>query len=159
MKIDKSADLILHWSVVGLMLTTLVIFLFVSHKFGHELAPPLPEHDRMIIRSVFYVIAIIFFPLTNLVRHIHLRLNQTMPGDGNARSRYLLTVIVSMLFVETIGVLGFVIFMLGDDFNTLYIFIGLSCLGTFLYRPKLVEYESIVDSLSINREPFEKFPH
>ncbi len=135
-------------------MTTLVIFLFVSHKFGHELAltPPLPEHDRMVIRSVFYLMAIIFFPLTNLVRHIQLRLNQTMPGDRGARSRYLLTVTASMVFVETIGGLGFVIFMLGDDFNSLYMFIGLSSLGAFLYRPKQDEYDSIVDSLSINRE-------
>jgi hypothetical protein len=86
--------------------------------------------------------------MTNLLRHIQLRLNQTMPGAKSAKSRYLLTVIVSMSLVESIGVFGLVMFLLGDSFNTLYIFIGMSALGMYLYRPKWVEYESIVAALA-----------
>jgi hypothetical protein len=66
-----------------------------------------------------------------------------------AKKRYLLTVIVSMTLMETIGAFGFVLFMLGDGRNNLLIFIGLSALGLFLYRPKLHEYSQIVESLAI----------
>ncbi|MSS75396.1 MAG: hypothetical protein EXR90_00430, partial [Methyloglobulus sp.] len=118
MKIEKNA-LLPHWIVVGMMLVTLVIYLFICYQFGYELQEPLPEERRVVFRTSFYVIAIIVFPITNLIRHIQLRLNQTMPGNKSAKSRYLLTVIVSMVMIEGIGMLGFVMFMLGDDFNTL----------------------------------------
>jgi hypothetical protein len=147
LKIEKN-ELLLHWFVVGMMLVTLVIYLCICHQFGHELQTPLPEERRVYIRSLFYAIAIIAFPITNLIRHIQLRLNQTMPGNKSAKSRYLLTVIVSMMLVEGTGVLGFVMFMLGDDFNTLYIFLGLSALGLYLYRPKMEEYQQIVEALT-----------
>ena len=147
MKIEKN-ELLPHWFVVGMMLMTLLVYLLICHQFGHELQETLPEERRVFIRSVFYGIAIVVFPITNLIRHIQLRLNQTMPGNKSAKSRYLLTVIVSMLLVEGVGVLGFVMFMLGDDFNTLYIFTGLAVLGLYLYRPKMAEYDRIFEALA-----------
>ena len=153
MKIENN-ELSLHWFVVGIMLVTLMIYLFICHQFGHAMQDPLPEDRRVFIRSVFYAIAIVVFPITNLIRHIQLRLNQTILGNKSAKSRYLLTVIVSMMLVEGVGVLGFVMFMLGDDFNTLYIFTGLAVLGLYLYRPKFTEYTQIVDALSDEEEKF-----
>jgi hypothetical protein len=147
LKIEKNG-LFLHWLVVGLVLVTLMIYLSICHQFGHDLQEPLPEARRTTFRAVFYALAIVAFPITNLIRYIQLRLNQTMPGNKPAKSRYLLTVIVSMLLVEGVGVLGFVMFMLGDGFNTLYIFTGLSALGLYLYRPKQDEYIAIVDALA-----------
>jgi hypothetical protein len=129
-----------------------MIYLFICYQFGHELQEPLPEERRVVFRTSFYIIAIIVFPITNLIRHIQLRLNQTMLGNKSAKSRYLLTVIVSMLLVEGVGTLGIVMFMLGDDFNTLYIFLGLSALGVYLYRPKEDEYDRIVDALADRKE-------
>jgi hypothetical protein len=37
--------------------------------------------------------------------------------------------------------------LLGDDVNTLYILVGMSALGAFLYRPKWAEYMGIVAAL------------
>lgn len=150
MNLNKN-DLFPHWFVVGVMLFTVVIYVFICHWFGHELQEPLPDDSRVFIRTVFYVIAILTFPITNLIRHIQLRLNQTMPGKKSAKGRYLLTILVSMSLVESIGGLGFVMFILGDDFNTLHIFTGLSVLGFFLYRPKQEEYIQIKEAL-VNRK-------
>jgi hypothetical protein len=149
---SKTNALLPHWLVVGFMLLSLLTFLIICHRFGHELKEPLPEERRLFLRSIFYVIAIILFPITNLIRHIQLRLNQTMPGNKPAKSRYLLTIIVSMVLVENVGILGFVLFILGDDFNTLYIFLGLSTLGLYLYRPKQEEYDLIVEALTENEQ-------
>jgi hypothetical protein len=151
LKTEKN-ELFLHWFIVGMMAVALTIYVFICHQYGHELQQPLPEARRIVIRTVFYVIGIVAFPITNLIRHIQLRLNQTMPGNKPAKSRYLLTVIVSMLLVEGVGVMGFVMFTLGDDFNTLYIFIGLSILGLYLYRPKHEEYTRIVVALADRME-------
>ena len=147
-----NADLTPHWIMVGMMFVLLVVSIVLCQSMGEQLQQGLPENQRVLIRTVLYVKAIVTFPMTNLIRHIQLRLNQTMPGNKPAKSRYLLTVIVSMSLVESVGVFGLVMFMLGDDFNTLYIFTGLSALGLFLYRPKLDEYEQIVAALSAQRQ-------
>jgi hypothetical protein len=142
------SDLILPWVVVGVMLAMLAAYVIVCHVIGEQLQRPLPEDQRVLVRSILYVVAIVTFPMTNLIRHIQLRLNQTMPGDNPAKSRYLVTVIVSMSLIEIVGIFGFVMFILGDGFNTLYIFTGLSALGLFLYRPKPDEYVEIIEAMA-----------
>jgi hypothetical protein len=131
----------------------LATYLVICFTIGTELQQPLPEITRIKIRTALYVVAIVSFPMTNLLRHIQLKLNQTMPLTqanyrAEAKKRYLVTVIVSMAFMESIGAFGFVLFMLGDGNNNLIIFTGLSALGLFLYRPKLDEYSHIVELLA-----------
>lgn len=144
---NENNDLTPHWLITGFMFLTLAAYVVISHVFGPELRQPLAEDQRVLIRTVFYGLAIAGLPITNLIRHIQLRLNQTMPGPKPAKSRYLLTVIVSAVLVESIGLMGFLMYILGDGFNTLYIFTGLAALGLLLYRPKPEEYESIVEAL------------
>jgi hypothetical protein len=150
------SDLILPWVILGIMLAMLVAYIIVCQSIGAQLQQPLPEAQRELIRTVLYAVAIVTFPLTNLIRYIQLRLNQTMPyshaaHQNEAKNRYLVTVIVSMSLIESIGVFGFVMFILGDNFNTLYIFTGLSALGLYLYRPKAEEYARIIEALAAQK--------
>lgn len=151
------SDLILPWLIVGMMSVMLAAYIVICHTLGEQLRQPLPDAQRVLIRTIFYAVAIATFPLTNLIRHIQLRLNQTMPcsqaARGNAaKSRYLVTVIVSMSLVEVIGIFGLIMFVLGDDFNTLHIFAGLSALGLFLYRPKADEYFEIIEAIATQHD-------
>ncbi|MDD5581215.1 MAG: hypothetical protein PHY16_18350 [Methylobacter sp.] len=150
------SDLILPWTIAGIMLIILGVYLTVCHVMGNQLQQQLPENQRVLVRTIFYACAIALFPMTNLIRHIQLRLNQTMPGNDSAKKRYLVTIMVSMSLIESVGIMGFVMFILGDDFNTLYIFIGMSVLGLFLYRPKLEEYYEIVEARSKQNLPGNK---
>ncbi len=153
-----NSDLALHWIMAGMMLVLLATYIIICHTFGEQLQQPLPETQRVLVRTVFYAVAIVTFPLTNLIRHIQLRLNQTMPNSGPAheaavaaKSRYLMTVVVSMSLIEVVGIFGLIMFMFGDGFNTLYIFTGLSALGLFLYRPKTAEYSEIIAAIIAQR--------
>ena len=140
-------DLTLHWIIAGMMVIMLVAYNVICHILGTEIQINISEEQRIFIRTVFYVLAIVLFPLVNLIRHILLRLNQTMPGDNPAKNRYLMTTVVTLFLIEVVGFFGFVMFILGDEFNTLYIFSVLGALGVFLHRPRLQEYEQIVDAL------------
>ena len=142
-----ASDLFLPWLIVAIMAVMLMVYLIICHTIGEQIQQPLPEAQRVLIRTILYGVGIATLPMTNLIRHIQLRLNQTMPSATSAKNRYWLTVLVSMALIESIGVLGLVMFILGDGFNTLYIFISMSALGLFLYRPKADEYHQIVDAL------------
>ncbi len=137
------------WFLMGLVLLILVVYLVVAHFYWQQIRVfQISQDSLVLIRTIFYVLAIIAFPVTNLMRFVMVRLNQTMPGEASAGQRYFVTVLVSMISAGTIGMLGFIMFILGDDYNTLYIFCVLSVLAVFLYRPKREEYFSIVEALA-----------
>ena len=147
------ADLRLPWLVLVLEVLVLAVLVVISQTFSADLEQPLPESTREWLRTVLYAVAIVTLPFTNLLRHVQMRLNQTMPLEGkpyqqSAKRRYLITIIVSMSLIQSPGIYGFVMFVLGDSINTLTIFILMSVLGFYLYRPKLDEYERIVDALA-----------
>ncbi len=130
----------------------------MAHYNGTQWQQPLTDESCIFWRTVFYILAIFILPLTNLLRHIFLRLNQTMPPlvqtnlERVAQTRYALTVSVSMFAILLIGSFGVLMFYLGDGFNTLHILIGVAGLGVFLYRPKLYEYQQISDALKMLTE-------
>lgn len=147
---QEKSELTPHWIIVGMMLLMLIVYNVICLTLGDDLKISLPEDQRIFIRSILYVITIILFPLTNLLRHILLKLNQTMPGEKPAKNRYLMTTIITLACIEVVGMFGFVLFMLGDEVNSLYIFTTLGVLGVFLHRPREQEYQQIVEALQNN---------
>lgn len=144
---QQKSELTLHWVIVGMMLTMLIAYNLICHTIGSDIRINLPEEQRIFIRSILYVVTIILFPLTNLLRHILLRLNQTMPGNTPANNRYLITTIITLACIEVVGMFGFVMFMLGDEVNSLYIFSTLGVLGLFIHRPREQELRQIIEAL------------
>ncbi len=136
-------DLNPHWMVAIAVSLSVIAYLSVCHFLGSEIQIPVDESRRVLIRTVLYALAIVIFPVTSLLRFILLRLNQTMPGDRPAKNRYLLTILLTQAMVEAIALFGLLMFVLGDDYNTLYIFSSMAALGVFLHRPKLEEYSAI----------------
>lgn len=146
--------LISHWFITGFVLFLLSSEFTFVHIYGVEWQQPLEESERIFWRTAFYIVVILLLPLTNLVRHIFLRLNQTMPLieknniEKIAQKRYLLTVLVSQCVMIFIGFLGIMILYFGDSFNTFHILTGLAMMGALLYRPKNEEYRQIVGALT-----------
>ena len=150
---SKSKDeLILHWRVVYAVLVTIFIYNAVCYYYQAEIQTGMQEEQRVFIRTLLYVVAILLLPLTNLVRFVLVRLNQTMPGDTPPDKRYLVTVLVTQSMIEIIALFGVLMFVLGDGFNTLSIFSVMAVLGALLHRPKRAEYESIVSELKQNKQ-------
>jgi len=143
-----NSDLMLHRTIMAIMAACLAAVVAACILQGEPWRLHWPEERLITYRTLFYALAIILFPLTNLIRYIQMRLCQTMPGDKPAKRRYLAPVLVSLVLVENIGGLGVALFLLGDGANTLYIFTGLAALGFVLYRPKPSEYLRIVDALA-----------
>ncbi len=151
-KKTHKSELTLHWVIVGIMLSLLIIYNVICHVMGAEIQINMAEEQRVFIRTTLYVVTIALFPLSNLLRHILLRLNHTMPGDNSAKKRYLTTTLITLLSIEIVGAFGFIMFILGDGYNTLYIFTTLGVLGIFLHRPRELEYSQIIEALKFAQE-------
>ena len=61
--------------------------------------------------------------------------------------------IVSLALSESIGVYGLVLFLIGDSFQTLYIFIGISVVAMFFYRPKREDLETLATAIHTKSAP------
>lgn len=131
----------------AMSLLSLVVLVVICQVYGDKIQIEMIEEQRVVIRTVLYVVAITTLPVMKFIRHVLLRLNQTKVSKSAPKSRYLMTIIISMVVAESIGVYGFIMFVLGDGFNTLYIFTGLSALAMFLYRPKAEEYQQLIDNI------------
>ncbi|MCQ8104306.1 hypothetical protein NP590_09325 [Methylomonas sp. SURF-2] len=156
LSMEQSNALKPHWLICLAMLSSLLIYNLLGQLWGDEIRHPLDEPQRIVLRTILYIVAIVLFPLTNLLRHILLRLNQTMPGKKTAGQRYLVTILVTQSMVEIVGLFGFIMFVLGDDFNTLYIFTLLGAVGVYLHKPKREELQSILDALSSPNRQYRK---
>ncbi len=147
-RVFANSELLPHWFIVGAFLLLLLGYNVVCQVWPGQIRLNIDAADRVVYRSVFYSIAIILFPLVKLLRYILLRLNQTMPGPSSARRRYFYSIAVCLLLIELVGAFGFLMFVLGDGVNTLYIFSGLAALGLFLHIPNRAEYVSIQHALA-----------
>jgi len=65
--------------------------------------------------------------------------------------------IVSLALSESIGIYGLVLFLLGDSFQTLYIFISISALAMFFYRPKREDLETLAIAMQTKEAPAREF--
>lgn len=133
------------WLITGFAACLLGVYLVLALHWGGMLQSefPMQESERIVLRTVCYALAIIGFPLTNLIRHMQLRLNQTMPGLRTAQQRYQTTILVSMTLVQSNALFGVLLYALGDGRNSLSILFGMSLLAIYLYRPKYQEYQNI----------------
>ena len=141
------SDLLLAGVIRAVAVLSLIAFVVICNVYSDKIQIAMEEQQRIFIRTVLYVVAIMTFPIMKFLRHVLLRLNQATKGKSTPRSRYLLTIIISMAVAESIGIYGFVMYILGDSFNTLYIFTGLSALAMYLYKPKVEEYRAIIESM------------
>ena len=150
------------WIIWGAIFGSLFIYVFVCHHFGAVI----PENARPnipldLIRNVLYGVAILTLIGTRFLRKFMLAarpggsvptsLKPASPSDPSSHTaKYAAAMLVSLALSESIGIYGLVLFFLGGNFRTLYIFIGISALAIFLYRPKKEELEMLAmrDSVS-----------
>ncbi|MCK4493550.1 MAG: hypothetical protein KAU26_05810 [Methylococcales bacterium] len=139
-----SGNVTLAWCFIGflcgLQITYLVMAIFMPDMIQTN---AVLDRQMESTRTIFYVIAIITFPLANIIRHIQRRLIQTVVKAKSLQTRYVCLIITAQTLMASLGFYGFMLFRTGDTINNLYIFSGLAFLGFFLHRPKESEYQAL----------------
>jgi hypothetical protein len=138
-------------------LATLVVYLTIGHFWGEfARVSALSEATIIVLRTVAYLIALATFPLMGLLRRKMVTIAprqrrqtaQTVIRVTDA-ARYTRTVALSLVLAESMSLWGVVLFILGDNSQTLDLFCGMSALAMVLYRPKASE----LGQLSSRSEP------
>lgn len=118
-----------------------VIVCNLSHAPFAEFATTLPIVG---LRTMFYCIAILLFPLMRLYRHrLLFRPSDKEFNPRQLAHRFKTRVFVSLLLAELILCLGLTLCLLGDHIFSFYLLTGLSLLAMVIYRPQANELNEL----------------
>jgi hypothetical protein len=123
------------------MLGSLLVYVFLCHQFGEEIGRT-GSHDLPVglIRNILSIVTIVTLFLTRFIRKRMLegRLGGSEAGlfkPATASSQ------PSVLIHYTTAVI--VSLVLCDSFRTFHVFIGISALAMYFYRPEREEFETL----------------
>jgi hypothetical protein len=153
------------WVIWGAMLGSLFIYVVVCHVLGEGFGR-VEGSDlsigllRKILAGTGVVVVLVAYFMRRSILSGQRGIPQAKPVERTVGwhtapfvAKYIAVVIVSLALSESIGIFGFVLFSLGDSFQTLYTFIVVSALAMFFFRPKSEELEkmaSVYKTRSIN---------
>jgi len=147
--------LLTFWIMWAGFFASLFFYVLICHLAADEIRlTASPNIPLDLIRNLLYGVSICTLLLTPFLRKFMLAKRSGGSGPTSLKSqlnsnqsspisKYATAMVVSLAFSESIGVYGFLLFLLGDSFRTLYIFVGISVIGMFFYRPKREELETL----------------
>ncbi len=140
------------------MLLSLGVYLYVCHattaqRPAHNAADVLPAMTTALFAAAAVALIVIrpvrrylLSPDGPAPRQSPWRTARGAPSHP-ATARYLAATVVTLALAESIGVFGMVLFFLGADFRTLYLFVAASATAMVHYRPKTEELERVAAAI------------
>ncbi|HFD10960.1 MAG TPA: hypothetical protein ENJ32_00615 [Crenotrichaceae bacterium] len=131
--------------LIWLAILTVPILAIIICQFGHaSLSSTATTLPLIGLRTIFYCVAILLFPLMRLFRNRRLiRSTDKQFDPQQLTQRFKNRVFVSLLMAEFILWLGLILCLLGDHIFSFYLLIGLSVLAMIIYRPQPSELNEL----------------
>ncbi len=152
------------WIMWAGMFGSLFIYIFICHQLGvGKMSPMGSDFPIKTVKNALYLVVMAELAVSYLLRkHLlkaqspqsrlrHLQMTSHR-ATHPAVALYTTAVILSLAIAESIGIYGLLLFLLGEDFRTLYMFIAVSALALFYYRPKREELEDLVNAYAEAKE-------
>ncbi len=152
---DLQSILVSAWIIWTGFLLTLAVYLGICEILGVQSGSDTNSGLPIIwIRTAFYVIAIILFPVITGLKQLIFKTtsqqskpsSETLARRKTTKSLYLAGLVLALALSTSIGTFGFLLFLMGDDYRTLYMFIGISVICMLIHRPKRNEIDLLMDS-------------
>ena len=146
------------WLIWAAMMGSLLIYLYIVYAFGGEIRKDvrLPMGEDLpleLLRNIFYGVSVIVLFLGHFIRKwiikntsFSAQLYKDRKKFSNQPSymmKYTAAVVASLAMSESIAIFGLVLFLIGADYQTFYIFLAISALGMFYFRPKRAELDEL----------------
>lgn len=146
------------WIIWLAITASLLIYLYIVYAFGGEIRKDarLPMGEDLpleLLRNIFYGVSVIVLFLGHFIRKwiikntsFSAQLYKDRKEFSNQPSymmKYTVAVVASLAMSESIAIFGLVLFLIGADYQTFYIFLAISALGMFYFRPKRAELDEL----------------
>lgn len=141
------------WLIWAVMILGLLAYLAIIYTLGEEITPTGKDLPLELLRNIFYGVSVIVLYLGHFIRkriikntRFSTQLYKDRKEFSNQPSymmKYTAAVVASLAMSESIAIFGLVLFFIGADYQTFYIFLAISALGMFYFRPKRAELEEL----------------
>lgn len=148
--------LFVMWIIWAGMVGSLAIYIVICNLIGDQIKRPIgPSFPLTLLRNIFFGISIVTLITTYFIRNLILKKPSGSPGsvstsepsrqdlDNKISAKYTVSMIISLVLCESVGIYGLVLFFLGGSFQVMYTFMIISAAGMFYYRPKREEIEAL----------------
>jgi len=142
------------WTIIriiwGALFGSLAVYLLVCTLIEDRLQSMSPDFPLETMQIVLFGVSILIFFITGTIRKA--LLNTSVRGSASALFRnpssqiqnpavgkYITAIVAATALSESIGIYGVVLFFLSKDSTTLYLFLIMSAISMFYYRPRKEE--------------------
>ena len=139
------ADFFVSWAIwTSFLLGPVGLYLLVRLQANQLNGMLQAEISILSLKTFGYLFAIVLFPfIGDIKRRLERKREQasqtTNPAIRSRETRSRLpSLIIALSLAESIGILGFILFLFGDSLQSFYLFLGMSALGILLHRPQAV---------------------
>lgn len=141
------------WIIWAAMFVSLVFYVVICHMLEKDLRAVVEIGDMYaILLNALFVISLIEVVIIRLLRKTMLEspslaantLLSAVPQPISAPARYQAALITSLALAESIGIYGLILFLLGGDYPTLYVFTAVGGATMIIYRPKQEEFNALI---------------
>ncbi len=131
------------------LLGSLAVYLVVGRFVAPEFASPVSGETFAILRTALLVLGFVTLIAAKYVRRLILGATGRAAGPDQDRQasvlqRYSSAVIASLAMSESVGVYGFVLFLLGKSAMDLYLLAGISAAAMYHFRPRKEELLNLI---------------
>ena len=142
------------WLIWAAITASLLIYLYIVYAFGEEIRPPMGEDLPLeLLRNILYGVSVMVLFLGHFIRKwiikntgFSAQLYKDRKEFSNQPSymmKYTAAVVASVALGESIAIFGLVLFLIGADYQTFYIFLAISACAMVFFRPKRAEIDEL----------------
>jgi hypothetical protein len=91
-------------------------------------------------------------PKSKFIQRMFMPKTQLFTSSSQAAAKYTAATIFPIAFSESVGIFGLVLFFMSGEFITLYIFVIVSAIALYFFRPKFEELEHLAIDLKRHRD-------
>lgn len=141
---------VLIWAA---MLASLGIYLGIAPFIRQTLETPLVDPNVLEqMRLILFGIGVFTLISMGFIRKLLLKKapgqRRSVDFGGPELARYTTAMMITLALAESIGIYGFILYLIGSDVTDLFAFIGAAALAMLYYRPKKAEVEKLAGGFS-----------
>ncbi|MBI4684598.1 MAG: hypothetical protein HY755_05325 [Nitrospirae bacterium] len=153
-KVDLKKGMQTLWIIWALMIGSLAIYVVACYVTGDKIKINLEIYSFSLFKNILYIVVAVELVVAHYMRKFLLRVRSgkiAKESDGSiyrsALNKYTTALVSSLAIADSIGIYGVVLFFMSKDFQSLYIFVTISAIAMFIYRPKREGVEKLAMNL------------
>ncbi|MBI5969948.1 MAG: hypothetical protein HY884_02200 [Deltaproteobacteria bacterium] len=142
------------WFIWTAMFVSLGIYIRICYQLQNVMSVRMGQNfPYALLRNILLIAAAVSIGLSFFFRKYFKNANLTkftspnraLSTAGVPLAKYYSAVLISLALAESVGIYGFVLFLLKKDFDSLYLFMTISAITMIIHRPKIEELEKIAE--------------